>query len=52
VIPLAGVFERPRGDAGMRDLLADATELRVDSPAPIDVDTEADYRQALARLRH
>ncbi len=51
VLPLAGSVERPCGDSGMRGLLADAAEFRVESPAPIDVDTEADYLKALARLR-
>lgn len=51
VIPLESTIGRPSGDSGMRELLAGATEVPVDSPAPIDVDTEADYRQALARLR-
>lgn len=42
---------RPRGDTGMRDLLSTPVELAVDRRAPIDVDTEEDYRVALARLR-
>jgi molybdenum cofactor cytidylyltransferase len=42
---------RPSGDIGMRELLADARRLPIDAPAPIDVDTENDYHEALARLR-
>ena len=44
--------ERLRGDEGARVLLARAGErvheLRVDAPAPLDVDTEADYERTLA----
>jgi molybdenum cofactor cytidylyltransferase len=40
----------PTGDVGLRDLVARADEIPVTEEAPIDVDTEADYREALARL--
>lgn len=50
IIPLGKSWEIA-GDRGLRDVLHDAIELVVASPAPLDVDTEADYREALARLR-
>ncbi len=42
------------GDAGFRQRLRaeGAPELAVSDPAPIDIDTESDYRAALARLTH
>jgi len=42
---------RPTGDTGMRTLLGRVVEFSVARPAPVDVDTEAHYREALARLR-
>lgn len=46
--------ERPLDDRGFgplfADLGSDLLELPVDAPAPIDVDTRADYHEALARL--
>ncbi len=43
------------GDAGLRDLFASADaafrEVQIDADAPIDIDTEEAYREALARLR-
>lgn len=52
IIPLpVAPRDRPSGDTGMRGILTDAAVLTVDRPAPIDVDTETDYQQALARLR-
>lgn len=48
-LPLAA-DARPTGDVGLRELLAGAEEIRVPGAAPIDVDTQADYREALARL--
>lgn len=39
------------GDVGFRDALADLShEIRAAQPAPADLDTEADYQAALARL--
>lgn len=50
-VGLAGAAE---GDRGLRDRLeASGTEVReveVDRPGPSDIDTPADYREALARL--
>jgi len=44
------------GDRGLRDRLAperpDVREVAVDGPAPADIDTPADYREAVARLPH
>lgn len=44
----------PAGDRGFGPFFDDpglgVAELRVDAPAPIDVDTRADYAEALARL--
>lgn len=52
-VGLAGAAE---GDRGLRDRLAasavDAREVEVDRTAPSDIDTPADYREALARLPH
>lgn len=50
IIPLGGSWELA-GDRGLRDVLDHAVELAVTSSAPLDVDTETDYREALARLR-
>lgn len=50
---LAGVAE---GDRGLGHRLdpgrPDVHEVEVDRPAPADIDTPADYREALARLPH
>lgn len=52
-VGLAGAAE---GDRGLRDRLAregrGVREVAVDRPGPSDIDTPADYREALARLPH
>ena len=52
IVPLP-FAPQPRlsGDRGLRGLLDRVVELSVPDAAPIDIDTEADYREALARLR-
>ena len=50
IVPLPA-NELPTGDTGLGPLLTDARTLDVESPAPIDVDDDDAYRQALARLR-
>jgi molybdenum cofactor cytidylyltransferase len=50
IIPLRRSWDLA-GDSGLRDFLDNAIQLAVATSAPLDVDTEADYREALARLR-
>lgn len=56
VVVAVGLAGTARGDRGLRDRLApdraDVHEVEVDRPAPPDIDTPADYREALARLPH
>lgn len=56
VVVDAGRTRAVSGDRGLRGrgvlCGADLREVRIDAPAPSDIDTPADYREALARLPH